>query len=118
MKDKLHWGETVAIVGLLIVFASMILPLLSVPMSVFRWIYSAGAVLVTLGKAVRPVQSDNVRVRRLNRIEVWGGVMFLVGAFMMFYNGGIGSDWIAFTLAGGAIEVYASLMIARSLKKG
>lgn len=117
MRGKINWGETVAVIGLLLVFSAMILPLLKVSPAIFRWIYGAGAVMVTLGKAVKPCPSDDVRVRRLSRIEVWGGVMFLVGTFFMFYTGGIGTDWIAFTLAGGAIEVYASLMIARSSKK-
>lgn len=118
MENKTHWGEWVAVVGLILVFVATAMPLLLVSPSIYRWIYGAGAVLVTLGKAVKPSPSEDIRVRRLCRIEVWGGLMFVAGTFFMFYNGYGNTDWIAFTLAGGAIEVYASIMISRALKKG
>lgn len=117
MESKTHWGEWVAALGLLLVFAATVMPLLHVSAEIYKWIYAGGAVLVTFGKAVRPSISDNIRVRRLCRIEVWGGLMFVAGAFFMFYYSEGSTDWIAFTLAGGVIEVYASLMISRALKK-
>ncbi|MCH5319451.1 MAG: hypothetical protein J1E38_07065 [Paramuribaculum sp.] len=119
MKERMHWGEWMAIVGLLLVFAATALPLFMVSPDIYRWIYGAGAILVTAGKALRPCPlPENIRVRRLCRIEVWGGLMFVAGTFFMFYYPYGNTDWIAFTLAGGAIEVYASLMISRALKNG
>lgn len=117
MGTKTHWGEWLAVAGLVIVFAATALPLFHVENAIYRWIYGGGALAVTLGKAIRPVLSDNIRVKRLSRIEVWGGVMFLAATFFMFYYPQENNDWIAFTLAGGVIEVYASLMIARQLGK-
>lgn len=106
-----------AITGLILVFAATAMPLLMVSSDIFKWIYGAGAILVTAGKALKPAPSDNIRVKRLCRIEVWGGVMFCAGCFFMFYYPSGNTDWMAFTLAGGAIEAYASLMIPKALKK-
>lgn len=117
-KNNGSWAEWVAVVGLLLVVAATILPLLKVSSDIYKWLYAGGAILVTAGKALKPSPSEKIRVKRLCRIEVWGGLMFVAGTFFMFYYPAGNTDWIAFTLAGGAIEVYASLMISRELKKG
>ena len=36
---------------------------------------------------------------------------------MMFYEAAGPRDWIAFTLAGGAIQIYTSIMIPRTIAK-
>lgn len=117
MERKQPWSEWVAVVGLILVFAATAMPLFMVSPDIYRWIYGAGAILVTAGKAIKPSPSEDMRVKRLCRIEVWGGLMFLAGTFFMFYYPSGNTDWIAFTMAGGAIEVYASFMISRALKK-
>lgn len=47
---------------------------------------------------------------------VQAAIMFGVGAFFMFWYPRQ-TDWMAFTLAGGAIEVYASLMLPRAARQ-
>ena len=59
-----------------------------------------------------------MRVRRLSRIESWSAIFFCVAAFFVFYDQTSLRDWLAFTLAGGCIQAYTSIMIPRALSKG
>ena len=43
-------------------------------------------------------------------MEIWTAIIFVVGAVFMFLPG---KDWIAFTLAGGVLTLYTSIMIPR-----
>ena len=81
-------------------------------------IWPTGALLALLGRACAPAYKGSVmRVRRLGRIELWSCIIFCVAGFFMWYEPEQPRDWIAFTLAGGALQVYASIMTARTLTK-
>ena len=82
----------------------------------YPYVYSAGALIVFLSRIVSPKTSD-FRLKRLYRVEMWIGIIFCVGAFFLFYPGASLRDWLAFTLAGAALQVYTSLAIpARQAK--
>lgn len=103
--------------GLLLIVAATALPLFHVTGDTFRWIFSAGALLAIAGRLCAPgYRGTIVRVRRLARIEMWACIVFCAGAFFMWYDRQ-STDWLAFTLAGGLLEVYVSLMIPRTLSK-
>lgn len=103
--------------GLLLIVAGTALPLFHIDGTAFRYIYSAGAVLALTGRILAPSYKGSViRVRRLARIEIWSCVIFCVGAFFMWYTPGR-LDWLAFTLAGGVLQVYSSLMTSFTLSK-
>ena len=94
------------------------LPLLQCGGGAVRWIYAAGALAVIAGRALTPFYDLFILlVRRLYRMEVWAGIMFAAGAFFLFWPGASAQDAIAFTLAGGALEVYASLTIPRAARR-
>lgn len=108
------WATWLAVIGLLIVVVATALPLLGVGTDVMKWIYAVGAIAVAVGRGFcRAPQGASLRLRRLYRLEMWAGIMFCVGAFFLFYQHAGRMDYMAFTLAGGVIEVYASLMIPR-----
>lgn len=113
------YSQWIVNAGLLLVMAGTALPLLRTGADWFRYIYCAGAVLALIGWIIRkPLGKDApMRARRLSRLEVWSAIMFCVGGFFMFYNsGGPGRmDWLAFTLAGGAIQIYTSIMLPKAL---
>lgn len=113
------WLSWVVAAGLLLVMGATLLPLLHVPMTTFRWIYAAGALTVLIGRLFMPYRGDNLRVKRLMRIEVWAGLFFCAGAALMWVRGNLvgSTDWLAFTMAGGAISVYTSIMIPRASRK-
>ena len=102
------WAQWIAVAGLLLVFAATALPLLKVSSGIYRWIYASGALLAIAGRACAKSPSDDLRVRRLCRLELWAAIMFIYPWQ---------TDWMAFTLAGGAVEVYASLMIPRAMRR-
>lgn len=103
--------------GLLLIVAGTALPLLRVTGPAFRYIYSAGAVAVLIGRLFAPSTSDMpLRARRLCRLEIWAGIIFCTGAFFMFYAP-YRMDWLAFTLAGAVVQIYTSMAIPRALAK-
>ena len=104
-------------VGLLLVVVGILLPMFGVSRLTYRWIYAAGALISLLGRFGTQYGGPELRLRRLTRIEMWASVFFFVAAFFMFYPGAQGSDWLAFTIAGGAILIYTSIMIPRETSK-
>lgn len=113
------WLQWVVNAGLLLVMAATALPIAGVEGDAYKYIYAAGALMVVAGRLFMPYRGDNLRVKRLCRIEVWAGIMFCAGAFFIFYRQyGVGpTDWIAFTLAGAALQIYTSIMIPRAASK-
>lgn len=115
VKNDAFPARWIAVAGLLMIVVATALPLLRIGGEAFRYIYCAGALAVVTGRALTRCPSSILRVRRLYRLEVWAGVIFCVGGFFLFYDNAGAMDWMAFTLAGGAIEVYASFMIPRAI---
>lgn len=108
--------------GLLLVMAATAMPLLRIGTShtslgpLFGWIYASGALLIFIGRLVRPKAKDQpLRVQRLLRTELWTAIIFIVGAVFIFTVRG--NDWIAFTMAGGVLTVFTAIMLSRHEKK-
>lgn len=103
-------------VPLLLVVAGTAMPILGCQPPLWKYVYSAGAVLLLIVRIITPYRGDNLRVKRLSRLESWSAIFFCVAAFFMFYKGAGPTDWLAFTLAGGAVQCYTSIMIPRAQK--
>ena len=105
-------------IGLLAIAIATLLPILRLWTAEFRYFYTAGAALVLIGRCMSAgiYRDESLRVRRLGRMELWAGVIFAVGAFFTFWKGAGPTDWLAFTLAGAALQGYASLMLPRALR--
>lgn len=104
-------------IGLLLVMAGTAIPLLRLDSEIYRYIFSAGAILVVAGRLFMPYKGPSLKIKRLCRLEVWSGLFFCAAAFFMFWKGAGPTDWIAFTLAGAAIQIYTSIMIPRTRRK-
>lgn len=121
-QPRTLWIVT-ATIGLLLIIAGTMMPLFQRGMifsemsPVFRYIYAGGALLLTVSRLMSPYRGSALRVKRLYRIELWSSFFFCVGAFFLFYEPSTSRDWLAFTLAGGAIQVYTSIMIPRAINK-
>lgn len=113
-KKIISWAITA---GMLLIAAGVLMPLLGYSIEVYRWIFSAGALITLIGRIMNRYDGNVLRVKRLYRIEVWSSIFFCAAAFFMFYPYGAGRDWFAFILAGGLILVYTSIMIPRELAK-
>ena len=83
----------------------------------YPFVYSAGALLVLVSRLFSPYRGSDLKLRRLHRIEGWSGIFFCAAVFFLFYNQGQLRDWLAFTLAGAAIQIFTSIAIpAREIK--
>lgn len=110
-------GVIITTAGLLGVLAGALLPILyGLDNSIYKYVYSAGAALSLVGRFMTPYRGSDITLKRLTRIEMWSSIFFCVAAFFMFYSEA-GRDWIALTLAGGAVMLYTSIRIPRELAK-
>ncbi|MDE7024707.1 MAG: hypothetical protein K2O88_02365 [Paramuribaculum sp.] len=105
------------VAGLILVMAGTAIPLLQLHSEIYKYIFSVGAILVVVGRLFMPYTGSSLRIKRLCRLEVWSGLFFCAAAFFMFWHGAGPTDWIAFTLAGAAIQIYTSIMIPRTRSK-
>ena len=104
-------------ISMLLIVAGTVLPLFNHGGILFKYIYAIGALLLLIGRLLTPYKGDDLRVKRLYRIETWSAIFFCVAVFFMFYEGAGRTDWLAFTLAGGIIQIYTSIMIPRAIAK-
>ncbi len=108
-------------IGMLLVAAGTVLPLftrmLNLGHDTFKYVYATGAVFILVGRIFTIYNGSEIRLKRLYRIETWSAIFFCVAVFFMFYKGAGPMDWLAFTLAGGAIQVYTAIMIPRTFAK-
>lgn len=109
------------IVGLLTVAVGVLMPILSgnILDSTFRYVYTAGAVLTLLARLFQaaPPAATPIRIKRLLRLESWSALLFCVAAFFAFYSAPLLRDWLAFTLAGAAIQIYCSIALSIVARK-
>lgn len=101
--------------GLLIIFVSTLVPFFLAhslwALKAYPFVYSAGAVFLLIVRLFTPFRGDDLRLRRLHRIESWSAIFFCAAAFFLFYNPGQLRDWLAFTLAGALLQIFTSLAI-------
>ncbi|MCM1348252.1 MAG: hypothetical protein NC338_02470 [Firmicutes bacterium] len=101
-------------IGLVLIVVATALPLFQLQTGLpVKILYTAGAAIVVLARIFAPsAKGASLRVRRLCRLEIWSGIIFCAGAFFMWYSPG-NRDWLAFTLAGAALQIYTSVAIPR-----
>lgn len=110
-------------IGLLVVAVATMWPLIIQPEALqpvmgivwYKYLFAAGAAAMLLGRLFTPNTATDMRLKRLHRLESWSAIFFCVAAFFLFYPEGKLRDWLAFTMAGAAIQVITSIMI--SLRK-
>lgn len=112
----------IATLGLLTIAVGTLLPIFAVklgPQAVTWWkyVYAAGAVCFLIGKLFSPYTGIHPRIKRLYRIEAWSAVFFCVAAFFLFWQADTMRDVWAFTLAGGALLVFTTIAIPRTVRK-
>lgn len=105
-------------IGMLLIAAGTVMPsLMQEGNDLFKYVYGGGAVILLIGRIFTTYKGTNLRLKRLYRIEAWASIFFCVATFFMFYESAGNRDWLAFTLAGGAIQIYTSIMIPRTIAK-
>lgn len=114
-------GNYVAPAGLLLVLFATVCPFFlrdyATMQAAYPYVYCAGTVVLLAARIFAPYRGSDMRLRRLHRLECWVGIIFATGAFFLFYQPGVLRDWLAFTLAGAAVQIFTSLAIpAREAK--
>lgn len=66
---------------------------------------------------VLPYRGDDLRLRRLLRMQSWSALFFVAAAVFLFVPGTAPRDWLALTMAGAAVQVIASIMIPRRMQQ-
>ena len=89
--------------GLLLILLATVAPFF---LRDYEW-----ALILLIARLMQRRTASDLRLRRLYRLEVWVAVIFCVAAFFLFYPGAELRDWIAFTLAGAALQAYTSIAI-------
>lgn len=112
------------IIGLLMVAAGVMMPILSgnIYDNTFRYVFAIGSGIALIARFMQPEvpAGTPIRIKRLARLETWSTLLFCVAAFFAFYSAPLLRDWLAFTLAGAAIQIYSSIalsIVQRKTKK-
>lgn len=111
MKEKIL--NILLMVGLLIITAMALLPLLNIDGSWMRWLFAAGALMVLVVRVMECSPVDNLRINRLHRINIISALLFCASAVMFWYKGETewSTNWVAFLMAGAALLMYVSFAI-------
>lgn len=107
------------LIGLFLMVIMAVTPLLNNPninMELMKWIFTAGAIIVLVGRLIGIYRGSSLRIKRLHGILVFSAILFCASASSMFLFQGT-NNWIAFLLAGLVVQLYASWMIDRESKK-
>ena len=103
-------------VGLLIMVVIAVLPLLNIFHPWLKWAFFAGALIVLVGRFFGAYNGPELRLKRLHRIRISSGILYLASAVMMLIPD-TGNNWLGFLLAGVVVQMYASWMIDKEMKK-
>lgn len=113
----MNWALAAAMLVLLL---SAFLPLLELQTWWLRYVFAAAAVMTVVVRILQRVvyrkEKHSLRVRRLFTLEFWSAMCYLVSALFLFADP-YHSTWLGFLTAGAVVQVYASFMIERQLKK-
>lgn len=124
--------EAIATSGLLLICAALVAPFANPSdldmLRVFKWIYSAGALIFIVARMVNiNGPEDSMRLRRLRRMEFWAGVAFVMAAAFWFYSEShlgqyagvlaVMRNTIMFTLVGALIQIISSWLITSRARK-
>ena len=93
-------SNILVMLGLLIMAVMAVTPLLvnhNINMEVMRWIYTAGALIVLVGRLINIYRGPSLRIKHLHVILIFSALLLLAGL---------------------VVQMYASWMIEREEKKG
>lgn len=131
-EKKRKATEATATCGLILVAAALVGPFANLLDSAwgaaFRWLFAAGAIVYTIARVAGASDPhDNLQLRRLRRLECWGGIAFMIGAFFWFYNQhrlgtGAGNlallrETVLFTFVGALIQIICAWRIDTVARK-
>ena len=118
-NKRTNIANILVIVGMIMMIVMAVTPLLvnhQLNMEWMRWIFIAGALIVLVGRLIDIYRGPSLRLKRLHVILVFSALLYCASGSMMFIFQGT-NNWIAFLLAGLAVQMYATWTIEREEKK-
>lgn len=113
--------DLVVVVAMLAVLVLMLLPLFRYNPSWLRYAFAASALVVfafqlwIAGDASS--SDDDIRVRRLRRMNAVSGLLYCVAAACLFIEHPTAKQsWVPCVLAGAVMQLYATLMMPKKQK--
>ncbi len=118
-KTKQRTGNIVLCISMTILMAAAAVPVFITPLPVWqRYMLAAGAAGTLVAQFFIPCPSDDLRTRRLSRMNVWAGIVYCVAAYCLFSSSpDMQRSWVAFMLAGAVLQIYATLMLSKLTNK-
>ena len=114
-------NNVVANIGLLLVLLATAVPFFlhssAYAMVAFPYAYATGALICLVARCFLKYKGVPLRLKRWLRIQLWSAIFFCVAAVFLFWQGGSQRDWLAFTLAGAALQAICSIMIPYQARK-
>jgi len=114
-NTRLRAGNILLCVAMTVLMLATVIPLFSNQWPAWqRYMLAAGAVGTLIAQILIPSPSEELRIKRLSRMNVWSAIVYCVAAYCLFSsNFDMKRSWVAFLLAGAAIQIYATLMISK-----
>ena len=104
-------------IGLIVIAIGVWMPFVTGPDSdIYRYVFSAGAAVLLVGRFMDKYTGDIFRVRRLYVIQRWSALFQCTAAFFMFYSADP-RDWLVFVLSGAVLQLYVSIAIPMTERK-
>ena len=109
-------------VAMLALLVAAFLALININAPWLRIVYCVGAVATVVVRLLQRLEyrrnpDTPTRVRRLQHIEFWSASAYLASAYFMIDDPYHPGNWLAFLLAGAALQLFTSFMIPYAEKK-
>lgn len=105
-------------VAMAIMAVTAVLPLLGIYWAGLKWIFAFGAVLALAERLTERYHGKSLRVRRLYTMGKISALLYCVAAYLLIAAPtGKTTDWLAFLMAGVAMQVYCTLVYDHEMKK-
>ncbi|MBR5171504.1 MAG: hypothetical protein IKW85_13235 [Muribaculaceae bacterium] len=112
-------ANVLVIIGLLLMLVMAILPLINSQFERAEWViwtYTAGALAVLAARLIGYDNSGSLRFKRLQHILILSALLYCASGSVKFIEG-MQKNWLALLFAGLVVQLYATWMIDREVKK-
>jgi hypothetical protein len=118
LEKRTSIANLLVIAGLTLMLAMAIIPLFNHLKEAewMLWTYTAGALIVLAGRLIGYDSTTSLRIKRLQHILILSGLLYCGSASVKFIAG-LYNNWLALLMAGLIIQLYATWMIDREVKK-
>lgn len=116
MKDRQKVANVLLAVGLLVLLAAAVMPLVGLMYPWLRYAYAVGAAMTLLARMLEQYTGKNLAIKRLYRIQLASAVLYCASAALLFYSSSE-KDWLAFLMAGAVLQLYTTFRIQHEEQK-